>query len=1045
MKNKFNRVLKCISVALVLVLVFSLLVSARTNEGEEILQQAAEIAQNVDESLSKAYNELQKLNNDQAEPASEEELAKVLEDYAALKEVVESNPDYFGVMVPFFTDKDTEESPFGAIFTLTEQDPDETSLEELDQIILGLTQSLNAYVTYYGDELLKVRDQALSKLDDNMSDLEKLLVLHDFIVDWCKFDLADANYMDTGEQDTFIYSTPFGSLVKRSAVCIGYATGYSYLVQNAFPEIYKHEDGTWKTKEEVGDDYIVDYAKAYIPTIHYFNTVKLDGQWYYVDPSFNDVAVQDRQYVRLETAGNVRHQMFLITHESLTKWQNLSESVMDSAYGDLCNDDRYESEWFNRIQSKIYYDDENWYFVRGKVDTRMQSGHDYIDREDQIIARNRQTGEETVLVDLDTSKINTLSGERKGISDLLKEERTNDLIYNKIYPGLQHCIGIYDDVIYFNLGNKIFQYTMNDGSVKKVKEYNHVYAKRDKDEKFIGYSFYSTDQNDTDQVFSISDHPIAGLVVKEDGKLYCEIATNYSYELSHNYDVEAKNYIPTYGYYGENNSSCKQFRWCANVTDVLDMEHVSGSSHDFVAVTVDPSCIQEGYQEKRCTECGISSSEEKTDIKEASGHHFLYDEDQKTNICTKCSLADADAQEHNYGEPKFTWTQNNLKMTCKAVFTCKDCDQMETVDCQVEQTAVDGKEVTCTSDGVVNVKATCEFRGDTYTDEKQNVEMKTPGHCDFKATFDWSDDKTLCYANLSCGHCGKSGAGKAEITEKVVDPTYFEDGKRIYTAEITYNDETFSDQKEEKIAKLKANAKFDKSTYKIDVYEKVNAKLVSVDGDAFEKIETANTKIATVSSAGAITGKSAGTTELTAVTKSGETIKAKITVNTPTVTLNTTSAPVPLNKTSTAIKIASQLSGDSVSRWTCSNKSILAINATTGRVKGKKVGSCKIAVTMKSGAKASCRVKVQKGTIKTTALSVSKTKVTLRLSGTKTYMIKPVLTPVTSQQSVTYSSSSKSIASVSSSGKITAKKAGKVTITVKSGSVSKKITVTVKN
>ena len=116
MKNKFNRVLKCISVALVLVLVFSLLVSARTNEGEEIRQQAAQIAQNVDESLSKAYDELQKLNNDQAEPASEEELAKVLEDYAALKEVVESNPDYFGVMVPFFTDKDTEESPFGAIF-----------------------------------------------------------------------------------------------------------------------------------------------------------------------------------------------------------------------------------------------------------------------------------------------------------------------------------------------------------------------------------------------------------------------------------------------------------------------------------------------------------------------------------------------------------------------------------------------------------------------------------------------------------------------------------------------------------------------------------------------------------------------------------------------------------------------------------------------------------------------------------------------------------------------------------------------------------------
>ena len=52
------------------------------------------------------------------------------------------------------------------------------------------------------------------------------------------------------------------------------------------------------------------------------------------------------------------------------------------------------------------------------------------------------------------------------------------------------------------------------------------------------------------------------------------------------------------------------------------------------------------------------------------------------------------------------------------------------------------------------------------------------------------------------------------------------------------------------------------------------------------------------------------------------------------------------------------------------------------------------------------------------------------------------VTPVTSKEKVTYSSSNKKVATVSSKGVIKAKKAGTAKITVKSG--SKKVVVTVK-
>ena len=112
-----------------------------------------------------------------------------------------------------------------------------------------------------------------------------------------------------------------------------------------------------------------------------------------------------------------------------------------------------------------------------------------------------------------------------------------------------------------------------------------------------------------------------------------------------------------------------------------------------------------------------------------------------------------------------------------------------------------------------------------------------------------------------------------------------------------------------------------------------------------------------------------------------------------------------------------------------------------GKITGKKAGKATVTITYTNGSRRIFQVKVQKGIVKTTSVSVNKRNIILARKG-KSFQLKVTLTPVTSQQKVTYKSSNSKVAAVNSKGKIVAKKKGTATITVKSG--NKKITCKVK-
>ena len=136
--------------------------------------------------------------------------------------------------------------------------------------------------------------------------------------------------------------------------------------------------------------------------------------------------------------------------------------------------------------------------------------------------------------------------------------------------------------------------------------------------------------------------------------------------------------------------------------------------------------------------------------------------------------------------------------------------------------------------------------------------------------------------------------------------------------------------------------------------------------------------------------------------------------------------------------------GDAVKSYTSSNKAVATVNSK-GVVYGVKAGTVTITVETKMGARAQCKVKVTKNVVKTkkiTLKNVKKSKVSLKKKGT--FTIKAEISPKNSTEKITYASSNKKIATVNTKGKITGKKKGNCVVTVKSGSKSKKVLVTVK-
>lgn len=164
---------------------------------------------------------------------------------------------------------------------------------------------------------------------------------------------------------------------------------------------------------------------------------------------------------------------------------------------------------------------------------------------------------------------------------------------------------------------------------------------------------------------------------------------------------------------------------------------------------------------------------------------------------------------------------------------------------------------------------------------------------------------------------------------------------------------------------------------------------------------------------------------------------------TPTISANMTSVPVQAGKTTDKFCVT-LANGDYIQKWESSDRKILTVSGKfngTCTIRARKKGRATITATAASGLQITALVKVQKGIVKTRAIAGLPSTVSLKKG--QRVRLNPVLSPLTSQNPVTYKSSSTKIATVSRTGRIRGVAPGRCKVTVTSGKASVKVTVTV--
>ena len=200
--------------------------------------------------------------------------------------------------------------------------------------------------------------------------------------------------------------------------------------------------------------------------------------------------------------------------------------------------------------------------------------------------------------------------------------------------------------------------------------------------------------------------------------------------------------------------------------------------------------------------------------------------------------------------------------------------------------------------------------------------------------------------------------------------------------------------------------------------------------------------VASVDQSGRVTAMKGGKATITA--QAGEktaTCEVTVTVSVESVTLNRTSVTLEEGQTTTltATVNPSDATDKSVT-WSSSDATVASVDQS-GKVTAHKAGSAEI--TAKAGGKsAKCTVTVSKKIVSVTSITLNKTSLTLEIGETET-LTASVLPENATNKEVTWTSNNESVATVSSTGVVTAVSPGAATITVTTADGGKTATCSV--
>lgn len=170
-------------------------------------------------------------------------------------------------------------------------------------------------------------DQIISALPQGMSEFDRELYLHDFLIENCSYD-TDAMW----QKDDWAAFTCYGALVNQSAVCEGYSKAMQALLSYA--------------QMQCG---IVSGVSG--QSLHMWNVVMVDSNWYHLDVTWDD-----SKDMKVYDYFNVSDKVILKDH------------IMDPNYKDLsaeeiCGSDKMAPKQYNLNVPECYESYLNYFNV----------------------------------------------------------------------------------------------------------------------------------------------------------------------------------------------------------------------------------------------------------------------------------------------------------------------------------------------------------------------------------------------------------------------------------------------------------------------------------------------------------------------------------------------------------------------------------------------------------------------------------------------------------------------------------------------------------
>lgn len=279
-----------------------------------------------------------------------------------------------------------------------------------------------------------VCEKIVSGITPEMTVVQKLMYVHDWLILNCKYDYGKTNY------------DMYDCLISQSAVCQGYSLAYMYILKN-----YLNVDCTIVISNDMG---------------HAWNYVKLGNNWYHVDITKDDASTvyRNKSYDNL---GFAMHENFLMSDE-LCRNTSVPHFGWEVVGGyPAANDKSYDKAFWRDVTTPVVMDANTGYYA---VKNDKESSAD-------ICAYNFKTNVNKPFI-----RIRTKWYSRRNQSG----SETYDFgrfFYKQIWMSI--CLR--NGKLYFNTNKNVYSYDL---STKKTKR---LYTLNKGDQQIFGCMFTSSD------------------------------------------------------------------------------------------------------------------------------------------------------------------------------------------------------------------------------------------------------------------------------------------------------------------------------------------------------------------------------------------------------------------------------------------------------------------------------------------------------------------------------------------------------------------------